>query len=286
MYVKNKILNKLLHYSWDLAYGIYSEDTISLPYKKLEIRHIKNPYPSKWFADPFILKSSNNELHLLVEEFDYSVNRGRIARLIIDKNNNIITNCKIILDLPTHLSFPAIYKINGKIYVHPENYQSGSSIIYEYDEINEKLVNPNILINEPLTDAVIVLYDNVYRIYSTKAPNANGNELCIYESEHFFGPYIKQNSIFFDNNCARMAGMFIRKGDKLIRPAQDCNGAYGKAIFFMDKDQCYNKLCPTGIKYAGIHTFNLYENEFIIDLKKYDFPLVYFIKEKIKNIFR
>ena len=72
---------KLAHYTWDIAYGIYSDSIITDGLKGVRVNVVKNPYKNKWFADPFILEEDENVIHFLVEEFDDSIGRGRIARL-------------------------------------------------------------------------------------------------------------------------------------------------------------------------------------------------------------
>lgn len=47
---------------------------------------------------------------------------------MVNKKDNEIKECSIILDLPTHLSFPVIYNVDGEIYVHPENSASGGEL--------------------------------------------------------------------------------------------------------------------------------------------------------------
>ena len=269
----------LLHYTWDLAYGHFdsSVENDGVSYDHLSI--VKNPFKNKWFADPFILREELNELHLLVEEFDFGVGRGRIAHIIIDKLTNKITDCKIILEATTHLSFPAIYKVEGKFFVHPENAASGKSIIYEYDQEQDALVNPKVLIDEPLTDAIIHRVDALYEVVSTKNPNPNGNTLNFYRAESFFGPYTLADTFTYSSNTARMAGAFLGN----VRPAQNCNGAYGRSVVFYECDKVIKELKPSGVRYAGLHTFNTLNNTFVVDLKKYDFALLYYIKERIKN---
>ena len=118
---------RLAHYAWDIAFGTYSDTIITNGLSGINVKVVKNPYKNKWFADPFILEATENTIQFLVEEFDDKVGRGRIARLKVNKSNCRIEECSIILDLPTHLSFPVIYRVNGCIYVHPENSASGSS---------------------------------------------------------------------------------------------------------------------------------------------------------------
>lgn len=278
------IKEKLLHYSWDLAFGQYSDDIIKNGLSSSNIKVIKNPYKNKWFADPFILEETESSLVLLVEEFDYKINRGRIAKLTINKRLQIIENCKIILDFPTHLSFPALYRIEGDIWVHPENSQSGASYIYKYDSEHESFVERKLVINKPLADAIIIKSGECYLMYGTEDPNPNNDELHIYQADTFTGPYVEVAIEKLYSNFARMAGGIIQYNGKNIRPAQDCNGAYGRAVLFVNENKVIGKIIPHSIKYAGVHTFNTNGKTYIIDLKRYDFPYLYWLKEKIKKI--
>lgn len=269
----------LMHYTWDLAYGVYSEEILHEGLKNTKLNNVKNPYPNKWFADPFILEEDSTSIQFLVEEFDYSVGRGRIARLLVDKGNNEIKECSVILDLPTHLSFPVIYRKDDEIYVHPENSASGASYMYRYDRKMDKLVEPRLIIKQPIADAIIRQVDNCYIMYATRNPNANGCELIEYRSSSLFGPYTEYPPLHFELNTARMAGMFIGG----IRPAQDCYRDYGKAVVLYNDKSVQCRIEPTNWRYAGIHTFNTLNQTFVIDIKKYDYPLLYKIIRKIRK---
>ena len=269
----------LMHYTWDLAYGVYSEEILHEGLKNTKLNNVKNPYSNKWFADPFILEEDSTSIQFLVEEFDYSVGRGRIARLLVDKGNNEIKECSVILDLPTHLSFPVIYRVDNEIYVHPENSASGASYMYRDDRGGDKLVEPRLIIKQAIADAIIRHVDDCYIMYATRNPNANGCELIEYRSSSLFGPYTEYPPLHFELNTARMAGMFI--GD--IRPAQDCYRDYGKAVVLYNDKNVQCRIEPTNWRYAGIHTFNTLNQTFVIDIKKYDYPLLYKIIRKIRK---
>lgn len=272
----NFIRNKLSQYTWALAYGVYDEKiNIEGAFGfSGNLHYVYNPYKKKWFADPFILSDSDDKLELLVEEFDSGIKKGRIARIVINKQTNKIVNCSIILELPTHLSFPAIYRFDEKIYVHPENSASGVSTIYEYDVKNDKLTKPVVLVERPLTDAVILSKGDGYYMYATEIPTSGGDILTEYKSDSFVGTYKEIRRIKFSDNTARMAGAFFEYKGKQIRPAQDCNHDYGRAVVFYDDNRRLGEIRPKGLKYEGIHTFNIYGKTFVIDLKKYD--LAYF----------
>lgn len=285
------IKNKLGHYSWELAYGELSANSFPMNFDTKNMKVIKNPYNNKWFADPFILKNSNSHLDLLVEEFDYNVNYGRIAKIVVDKTSNTIIDYKIILDIKTHCSFPSIYRCNDTIYVHPENSASGKSYIYKYDQKREYLIEPSLMIEEPITDAIIKKINNEYYMFATKLPNPNGNYMHIYKSSNFIGGYKEINHIKFDNNRARMGGYFIEKDNTSYRICQDCNGDYGKGLFlekFLNLESFFGqpiKHITTHklSKYEGIHTLNTFENMYVIDLKKYDYPITHKLIRLVKK---
>lgn len=280
----NSIKQKLAHYTWDIAYGIYSKRIVTEGLKGIKLHIVSNPYKNKWFADPFILEEDDENIQFLVEEFDYSVRRGRIARIMVDKKDNKIIECSIILDLPTHLSFPAIYRVDGEVFVHPENSASGSSYIYRYDKAADKLVEPKLMVNEPIADAIILNDGDNYRMYATRVPDTNGCTLHEYVSNSLFGSYNHVGEDSFDKNTARMAGMFLTLADgQIIRPAQDCFGDYGKAVIMYNGHVELCRLSPISYKHAGIHTFNTLGQTFVIDIKKYDFPLLYKLIRAIKG---
>ena len=280
----NNFKKTLVHYTWDLAYFDFNSQIITQGIDFNQIHIVRNPFKKKWFADPFILKESECELTLLVEEFDQDVKRGRIAQIVVDKSKNLITSCDIILDLPTHLSFPAIYRVGDKIFVHPENSASGASFMYEYDELEKKLINPIKVIDEPLTDAVIIKDENGFKLFSTTASEPNGSNLKVFISSNFLGPYEFFNAKHFPYCRARMAGKCLEYKGEIIRPAQDCEGAYGKAVIFYNGHKELGEIRPNQYKYAGVHTFNKLNNTCIIDIKRFDYPLFVLIKNQIKRL--
>ena len=112
--------SKLMHFTWDLAYmdysGHWSSDILNASY------HVfRNPYKNKWFADPFILNMTDNEIRILVEEWYDPIQRGRISRLIVDRSSFELKSNKVVLDTGTHLSFPAIERVGQDIFIHPES---------------------------------------------------------------------------------------------------------------------------------------------------------------------
>lgn len=123
----------------------------------LEIDWVKMPR-DRWLADPFVLDVTDEEILLLVEDFGYDMRKGVISLLHINRVTMAITSRKVLLERPTHLSFPAILRKDGHIYVYPENAQGGRLDMYEY--------HPN---TESLTFAQTICDDVVWDSYITEA---------------------------------------------------------------------------------------------------------------------
>lgn len=64
------------------------------------IHWMKHQYSDRWFADPFILNVDEENIILLVEEFCYSFNKGRIAKLVVSRKDYILKEMKIVLEEP------------------------------------------------------------------------------------------------------------------------------------------------------------------------------------------
>lgn len=248
---------------------------------------------NKWFADPFILDYDDQKIYLLVEEFDYKVHRGRIAKLTIDRNRWIVSDCKILLDLPTHLSFPMIWREGEKIYVCPENYASGGWNMYCYDATSERLDKVFQIIDEKLTDAILYHEGNDYWILSTYEPIPNGPDLTIWHSSSLKGSYNEVQRVSFHENVGRNAGSFFHYDGKLIRPAQESNCSYGHSILFQEAKlenglfgfrKYYTFHSPHPIYDAGTHTYNQYQELAVIDVKGYRYRIAAKIFEFISGL--
>lgn len=230
----------------------------------------------KWFADPFIL--SYDQLHIvaLVEEYDYTVNRGRLAKVVIDRTTWTIIDCSVVLDLPTHLSFPVIYRREGKIYICPENNCGNTFDLYEFDEKSNSLKKIRQICKSRLTDAIIYNFSGKYYLFSTCEPTPNGKCLSIFQSDFFEGPFQKFEDILFNENVARNAGMFFSYNGNIIRPAQESNYSYGHGLVFQKIELKDGHFVFTEINRFlsfhpifknGIHTYNEYEGMGIVDFK-------------------
>lgn len=275
------------------------DSSIVTDVKGFETKFVKNPPKDKWYADPFLFEVTDTTFVVLVEEFRYDHPVGRLAKLVVDRKTMKIVAEKIVLELPTHLSFPIYYRDGKDVYIYPENSKSGSLDLYKYDKVWEQFVFHTSLVDDPLTDAVMLKWDRGgHFIFATDARNeaGNNNELKIYRSNTIDGKYSLYQTVYFDRKTARNGGAIIAIGEDYYRVAQDCTQSYGYSMEFqkikMDENakfsfETVSKVMPKGLQY-GTHTFNVCEDWAVVDVNTAVYPLfrrAYFgIAKFFKNI--
>ena len=241
-----------------------------------KIKWLKHPYKDRWFADPFILRITNEEVVVFVEECMFADNpKGIICELVIDRKTMRLKERYVMLELSTHLSYPAIIHHEGKIYVYPENGASGKLNIYEYDEENHCLINPICILNEAVADATILKSKDSYNLIATKYPDTQ-EKAYLYASKSLFGPYkqVFEKPCQSLRSCSRPGGNWIKVPQGLFRPAQDCAKHYGGALSFMQvnldnnnfQEREYCRIEPLSYRYSrGVHTINFHDGLCVVD---------------------
>ena len=288
--------NKLGIFHWNIGFIESSIDDIinNISFQPV-IHWLKHPYHDRFFADPFILKVTDEKIEVLVEEFFYAKWKGEISLLTISRRDYRLIHRKTLLKLDTHLSFPFIYEENDQTYIIPENSQSGSLFIYTYNQKYQKLEFPQKLIQAPVVDPVVTKLNNTYFLLCTSLNFDQDADLLIYYSDNLFGPYIP----FFDNpvkqdiTSARSGGGLYIYNDHLYRCTQNSFKSYGASLYIcqiksIDKnkfkeEKSINILPDTQYRH-GLHTLNYKENICVVDGLKYIFKPLVKIKRKLSVI--
>ena len=238
-------------------------------------------YGTGWFADPFFLSADEEEIVILAEEKVYAQNKGRIVKLSIDAKTYKLLSVRPVLELDTHLSFPYVFRENGKIYVCPENRKSGELPLYEYDLETDKLVNRQVLVREPLVDSQLLKIDGDYFILAVcqDGDKQFDAKLRVYKSQSLYGPYKQIQEIVSTTKTKRGAGAIVEIDGRMIRPSQNCSDSYGGSVII-------NHLIYEGGQFAesviseispdcsmpnglGLHTLNVMGGLCVVDGKDY-----------------
>ena len=271
---------------YTVGFAEFSEDLVKEGFVP-DVHWIKDDYKAGWFADPFILRATDDEIVLLVEEFVYKLNRGIISQLTINRKDYSIKEVKSIINTGYHLSFPAYYRKNGKVYIYPEQGARNATYLYEYDEATCKatelgIINPN----DTVDTTILEMPDGNKVLTCTTAPDYNGNVLDFYPFFEKDCPSLLKpiQRIKLPTKTARNAGMVFSIRDKKYRPAQYCENEYGECteiqemimngddISFVTRNRIYS---PSKEYKDAFHTFNVFENKLVVvDGRKKRFPFL------------
>lgn len=287
-------MSKLLEYIKATKYNIgFVDGSLEsiIEGEPIKVNWLKHSYKDRWFADPFILDVTDNEIIVLVEEWYDPIQRGRISKLIIDKSSLCLLELKVMIDEGSHLSFPSIERIGNEIYIYPE--RAGSFLErYRYDYEKDSF-EKNCRVSElPLTDSVITDLFGQRLLFSTKMPDANGKELGIYSWNNTKKMFVLQEYYHFDENISRMAGNFFVYGGNVYRPAQVCIKSYGDAVSIQEVSNENGKwnfkevrriYSPSKDFDLGFHTFNEYKGVVVVDGLGYRRPKLSRFLRGIKN---
>ena len=106
------------------------------------------------------------------------------------------------------------------------------------------------------------------------------DELAIYYSQSLVGRWSPHhlNPVKSDCRSARPAGRIVQCGDRLLRPAQDCEIAYGTSLVWLEIEELTPKHFSerkiarwrgnTVMNAKGLHTFNREEEVGVIDIRR------------------
>lgn len=260
---------------WNLGFIRESLDEILYTEHPLTVDYMRHDFKDRWFADPFILDVTDKYIYVLVEEYYRKIRRGRIAKLTVNRDGFILEKSETVLELDTHLSFPAILRCGDKTYIYPESSESGKLNLYEYDAITNKCRLERTLCPEPLTDAIVTCVQGRECIMSTRLPDPNGKVLWCYDKDGSVREYS------FEDKTARNAGDWFNHAGQWFRPAQDCNKIYGEAVILQRTEFEGDKLAVKNLRRitsthlqlnVGCHTFNHYKGVSVIDVKGWWHP--------------
>lgn len=257
------------------------------------VQWLKHPYRDRWFADPFILKVTDDEIVVFVEECPIENPKGIICELVIDRKTMCLKERYVLLEKDTHLSYPAIIRHEGKVYVYPENGASDILNIYEYNEAKHSLINPVCILREAVADATIINQGDVFFMTATKFPESQ-KRLFLYKSFSLLGPYKQVGHIPVQESisCSRNGGDYFYAYGRLYRVAQNCSVRYGGALSIMNVDSIerYDEINEFGVypepgRYSlGLHSLNFKEGVCVVDSLGYLFPFLGRLYSKLRSL--
>ncbi len=273
----SKLLDKLYVKQWSI--GIAQADIRDIIRNKAfetELKWIPLKNKNKFYADPFIFKSANEQFSILYEEYDYDNQYGKISLFSIDKNCKV-TLSKTLINSSSHLSYPFIFFEDEKMFIFPEASESGKLSGYHFDYDSKEVKFKADILNLPILDSTIFKHNGKYWLFGTMLGNDSNNKLHIYHSESLWGPYLphKCNPVKDDLSSSRPAGNIIEVDGELYRPAQNSQNYYGSSITINKikhlceekfEEEFFMSIAPQNKSFRhGVHTLNSAGNKIVID---------------------
>lgn len=149
--------NSFLHKWLDGAYCIgiveASAESIICSGRLPEIHWVRTDNDDTWFADPFIISATDDVITLLAEEYVVADKKGRLSKVSVDRHTYRIISSAVILELPTHLSFPYPIEHEGQTYICPETNATQEAALYRFD--GNRCSNPHKIINGKMLDTQV-----------------------------------------------------------------------------------------------------------------------------------
>lgn len=184
------------------------------------------PNRNVFYADCFARREDSGTV-VYFELYDYRVRRGNISQLNYPWQVGSMPTKAI--GFPFHLSYPFLF---GS-YCIPEAWVTNSVRLYD---ISQPVTDPAeglvLLPDVPGIDATLLVYENRYWLFYTRADRDAMMNLFISYADSLEGPWREhsQNPVKSDIRSSRPAGPFFESEGKLYRPSQDCALDYGCGI--------------------------------------------------------
>lgn len=290
---KYTYIRKLSLFHYNIGFLNFDQDLLS---KEIpDIKWMKHNYRDRFFADPFILNITDDEIKVVVEDFEYRTWLGSIALLTIDRKSLELKSRKIILELDTHLSFPFVFRRNeDELFIIPENSASGSLSAYRFDTESETVKKVSILTDMPVIDPVIHQMNGHYYLYGTLRDREENANLYAWESSDPLEGYslLSEHPVKTDICSGRRGGGFFTMNDELYSATQYCKNKYGEALSIckctispageLSEDTVFRLKAHPLFPY-GIHTLNIHQGLCVVDGLKYLFNPVGKIRGMIRK---
>jgi len=229
----HRVRNTLWHEQWSLVLRRPEDRPPPLSFAAGRLH--RPPHGRDW-ADPFPYRV-NGRSWVFFEEVPWSSGHGHISVGKLDGDGGL-HDVRVALAARHHLSYPFVFEHGGESYLLPEARMSSATTLYRARTLPDDWEPVGVLADVPLYDPTLLQRDGEWWLFGTCAEpgESQDDELFLFHAEALDGPWHAhpRNPIVSDVRGARPAGPFIVDGERLLRPAQDCSGRYGRAVVFKE----------------------------------------------------
>jgi hypothetical protein len=229
--VRNRIRSRREDYLWFVALRKTAGGFASGPLDGF--RPVAAP-PGRFFADPFVVDDGARSW-LFVEDGDLAGNKAviRCAEILAD---GTLGESHVVLERDYHLSYPFVFRRDGEWFMIPETSEHRTIELWRARDFPWRWQLERFLMKDVVAVDTTLL-EHAGRLWLFSAMSAGGgsttDELFLFHGDALDGGWTPhpRNPIVSDLRRARPAGPLFREAGQLFRPAQDCAGGYGSAVW-------------------------------------------------------
>ena len=204
-----------------------------------------------WFADPLLFSDGGNTW-LFVEAFNRRAGKGEIG--VFDIVDGKAENFKVIIDTPTHMSYPFVFKHCGEYFMIPETGAAHHIALYKAKNFPYEWEMDTVLMDKVVyrDHTVTQEEDGTFALLSYKQEGTNRfnmkNTFTVFKLDMDRRTLTEESEFLDKKQSNRPAGPCFKVNGKEYRVSQKCNRAYGEAMFVyeIDSDRQYcndKKVC-------------------------------------------
>jgi hypothetical protein len=185
------------------------------------------------YADPCAVEWKG-EQHLFFEDYRVGAGHGVIAWMQLTPDGGFSTPVTV-LEQPYHLSYPFVFAHEGDMFMVPETSAAQRVELYRATAFPHRWESVAVLLDGlDAVDATLHQHSDRWWMFVNIAEDrsSTSDELFIFYADSPYGPWLPhpRNPVKSDVRSARPAGRLFRRGDRLIRPAQNSARCYGGAM--------------------------------------------------------
>jgi len=233
----------------------------------------------RYFADPFIWELDGAH-HIFVEDYSSRTRRGVISVITLDAASRL-GGARPVLERPYHLSYPFLFRDDdGSVLLIPESGDHGTVEAHRATSFPDRW-EPDFMVMDGVRayDSTLLRYrGRTWLFASVAVRGANPwDELFLFSANSIRGPWTAHpmNPIVSDVRHARPAGQVFEVAGRLVRPAQDCSGAYGRRVVLQKivelserdyREEPWSSIEPRGL--PGVlrtHSYNVAGDYEVVD---------------------
>lgn len=231
--IRQKIWKRFYFEQWVLMFQLKKRQRLSSSF--FRFKRILPPKDRIW-ADPFVLERNGKYFIFIEELLLKGPKKGHISVIELNEKGEY-TEPQRVLETDFHLSYPFLLEEGEELYMIPESNDNKTIDIYKCMNFPDRWEHCHTIMKDVVaSDTTIFKKDGKYWLFTNirEVPGATTfDELFLFYSDDLFSDqWIPHplNPVVTQVNCARPAGNLFMHNGRLLRPAQDNSGHYGRGM--------------------------------------------------------